>query len=52
MIPKIVSEHQYVVDMIEHTFKETLRKYKCHSGQELLKIRDIQHLYTPVEGQL
>lgn len=46
------SEHQYVVDMIGHTFKENCSNYDIPSEPKLLKIRDIQHLYTPVEGQL
>lgn len=46
------SEHQYVVDMIGHTFKENCANYNIPSEPRLLKIRDIQHLYTPVEGHL
>ncbi|MGM9965960.1 isochorismate synthase [Rummeliibacillus sp. TYF005] len=46
------SEHQYVVDMIGHTFKENCASYTIPSEPRLLKIRDIQHLYTPVEGHL
>ena len=46
------SEHQYVVDMIGNTFKENCSKYDIPSQPKLLKIRDIQHLFTPVEGQL
>lgn len=45
-------EHQYVVEMIGHTFKENCASYHIPSEPQLLKIRDIQHLYTPVEGQL
>lgn len=46
------SEHQYVVDMIGNTFKENCSSYDIPSQPKLLKIRDIQHLFTPVEGQL
>ncbi|WP_397539732.1 isochorismate synthase MenF [Rummeliibacillus pycnus] len=46
------SEHQYVVDMIGNTFKENCSNYDIPSQPKLLKIRDIQHLYTPVEGHL
>ncbi len=46
------SEHQYVVDMIGNTFKENCSSYVIPSQPQLLKIRDIQHLFTPVEGQL
>lgn len=46
------SEHQYVVDMIGKTFKDNCSSYSIPSQPELLKIRDIQHLFTPVEGHL
>ncbi|QPQ29555.1 isochorismate synthase [Lysinibacillus sp. JNUCC 51] len=45
-------EHQYVVDMIAETFRENCIEMKIPDSPRLLKIRDIQHLYTPVEGQL
>ncbi|MGE8001254.1 isochorismate synthase [Lysinibacillus sp. NPDC093190] len=45
-------EHQYVVDMIAETFRKNCVEMKIPDGPRLLKIRDIQHLYTPVEGQL
>ena len=45
-------EHQYVVDMIAETFRKNCTNTKIPAGPRLLKIRDIQHLYTPVEGQL
>ncbi|MFJ7736712.1 isochorismate synthase MenF [Lysinibacillus sp. NPDC097287] len=45
-------EHQYVVDMIAETFRKNCSETKIPTGPRLLKIRDIQHLYTPVEGQL
>lgn len=45
-------EHQYVVDMIAETFRKNCTDMKIPTGPRLLKIRDIQHLYTPVEGQL
>ena len=45
-------EHQYVVDMIAETFRKNCTDLKIPTGPRLLKIRDIQHLYTPVEGQL
>ncbi|WP_342581682.1 isochorismate synthase [Ureibacillus sp. FSL W7-1570] len=49
---KNLIEHQYVVDMIESTFKKLCAQYKVPKRPKLLKIRDIQHLYTPVEGKL
>ncbi|MFC9541941.1 isochorismate synthase MenF [Lysinibacillus sp. NPDC056959] len=45
-------EHQYVVDMIAETFRKNCVEMKVPDSPRLLKIRDIQHLYTPVEGQL
>ncbi|MEG0259944.1 MAG: isochorismate synthase [Lysinibacillus sp.] len=45
-------EHQYVVDMIAETFKKNCTETNIPLMPRLLKIRDIQHLYTPVEGKL
>jgi menaquinone-specific isochorismate synthase len=45
-------EHHYVVEMITHTFEKNCSEVQVPTGPKLLKIRDIQHLYTPVEGQL
>lgn len=45
-------EHHYVVEMITETFEKNCCDVKIPNGPKLLKIRDIQHLYTPVEGQL
>lgn len=50
--PKNRGEHQYVVDMISSIFDEYCESYKLPKKPKLLKIRDIQHLYTPVEGRL
>ncbi|MFC4410297.1 isochorismate synthase MenF [Chungangia koreensis] len=50
--PKNRGEHQYVVDMISSIFDEYCENYKLPKKPKLLKIRDIQHLYTPVEGRL
>ncbi len=50
--PKNRSEHQYVVQMIGDVFQEHCLNPRIPSEPKLLKIRDIQHLYTPVEGQL
>lgn len=49
---KNLQEHQYVVDMIRQSFDENCANYTLPEGPQLLKIRDIQHLFTPVEGQL
>ena len=45
-------EHQYVVDMISQVFEEYCEEVKVPKYPKLMKIRDIQHLYTPVEGTL
>jgi len=45
-------EHHYVVEMITETFKKNCTSIKVPNQPKLLKIRDIQHLYTPVEGVL
>lgn len=50
--PKNGGEHQYVVDMIADTFRKNCVDITLPESPRLLKIRDIQHLYTPVEGQL
>lgn len=49
---KNLGEHQYVVDMIAHTFEQSCTNVVLPNGPQLLKIRDIQHLFTPVEGEL
>jgi len=49
---KNLGEHQYVVEMIADTFAKNCIQYKVPKRPQLLKIRDIQHLYTPVEGKL
>ncbi|MEG0471563.1 MAG: isochorismate synthase [Solibacillus sp.] len=45
-------EHHYVVEMITETFEKNCSDVKVPNRPKLLKIRDIQHLYTPVEGKL
>lgn len=45
-------EHQYVVDMITGVFNQYCDDVKVPKYPKLMKIRDIQHLYTPVEGKL
>ena len=45
-------EHHYVVEMITSTFKQACNEVQVPKGPKLLKIRDIQHLFTPVEGKL
>ncbi|RNF38271.1 isochorismate synthase [Planococcus salinus] len=50
--PKNRSEHQYVVNMISQVFAEHCASMYIPKQPKLMKIRDIQHLYTPVEGKL
>lgn len=45
-------EHHYVVEMISETFLKNCTEFTVPKQPKLLKIRDIQHLYTPVEGTL
>jgi menaquinone-specific isochorismate synthase len=49
---KNLGEHAYVVDMISSIFEQNCREVKMPAGPQLLKIRDIQHLYTPIQGEL
>ncbi|MGO1058742.1 isochorismate synthase [Planococcus sp. FY231025] len=46
------SEHQYVVSMISKVFGAHSTQVSVPKTPKLMKIRDIQHLYTPVEGEL
>lgn len=46
------SEHQYVVDMISTVFAAHCSQQFVPKSPKLMKVRDIQHLYTPVEGEL
>ncbi|WP_391116568.1 isochorismate synthase MenF [Psychrobacillus sp. L3] len=50
--PKNLAEHKYVVDMINKVFEQFCDEVKVPSRPKLLKIRDIQHLHTPIQGQL
>ncbi|MHC0038963.1 isochorismate synthase [Pseudoneobacillus sp. C159] len=43
-------EHQYVVDMIKDALKEHCLEIDIPNQPGLMKMRDIQHLYTPVSG--
>ncbi|OCA91473.1 isochorismate synthase [Bacillus sp. FJAT-27225] len=47
---KNLSEHQYVVDMIREALEETCEIVAIPEKPQLMKVRDIQHLYTPAEG--
>lgn len=45
-------EHQYVVDMISAVFQEYCTDITMLNGPKLMKIRDIQHLFTPIEAKV
>ncbi|WP_432360143.1 isochorismate synthase [Sporosarcina sp. UB5] len=45
-------EHQYVVSMISDVFNKYCSEVLIPKTPKLMKIRDIQHLYTAVEGTL
>lgn len=43
-------EHQYVVNMISQVFQTFCTNIVMPKAPKLMKIRDIQHLFTPIEG--
>lgn len=43
-------EHQFVVDMISNVFNSVCKDVKIPKVPKLMKVRDIQHLLTPVEA--
>lgn len=47
---KNLIEHQYVVDMIREAMEKVCLELDIPSAPTLMKVRDIQHLYTPVVG--
>ena len=48
--PKNLMEHQYVVSMITNALKMVCDQVIVPKAPELMKIRHIQHLFTPVKG--
>lgn len=48
---KNLIEHQYVVEMIKAALEESCDEIILPEKPQLMKIRDIQHLYTPVIGK-
>lgn len=48
---KNLIEHKYVVDMIRQAMEGACEKVILPDRPELMKMRDIQHLYTPVIGK-
>ncbi|WP_245153893.1 isochorismate synthase [Jeotgalibacillus proteolyticus] len=47
---KNLHEHELVVNMISENLRALCQKVEMPSEPTLMKIRDIQHLYTPVTG--
>lgn len=47
---KNLMEHQYVVDMIKEAMEKECNDILLPNKPTLMKMRDIQHLYTPVVG--
>ncbi len=43
-------EHQYVVNMILHAMRDLCNKLESPDRPELLKVKDVQHLFTPISG--
>ena len=48
---KNLTEHQYVVDMIQDAMEETCAEVIIPDHPRLFKLKNIQHLYTPVDRQ-
>ncbi|MEH7013672.1 isochorismate synthase [Neobacillus niacini] len=48
---KNLNEHGFVVEMIKEALEESCEEIILPDRPQLLKIRDIQHLYTPVIGK-
>lgn len=48
---KNLHEHKLVVNMIKEAFEKSCYKVDVPNSPILYKVRDIQHLYTPVTGE-
>ncbi len=48
---KNLMEHRFVVEMIKEALEESCENVILPDKPQLMKIRDIQHLYTPVIGK-
>ena len=48
---KNLIEHQYVVEMIKEALEKSCERVVLPDKPQLMKMRDIQHLYTPVTGK-
>jgi menaquinone-specific isochorismate synthase len=49
---KNLIEHEVVVHMIKESMTELCEKLETPKQPQLYKVRDIQHLYTPVKGKV
>lgn len=49
---KNLIEHAIVVKMIKDSFEECCSEVKVSDHPQLLKTKNIQHLYTPIEGSM
>ncbi|KEZ49770.1 isochorismate synthase [Metabacillus indicus] len=49
---KNLIEHDIVVKMIKDSFEECCSEIRVPDGPQLLKTKNIQHLYTPIEGTM
>ncbi|WML45743.1 isochorismate synthase [Neobacillus sp. PS3-40] len=49
---KNLIEHQFVVEMIQNAMEESCEEVILPANPQLMKMRDIQHLYTPVVGKI
>ena len=49
---KNLAEHDYVVKMISEVFHDFCMDVTMPGKPGLMKIRDIQHLFTPIEGSI
>jgi len=48
---KNLQEHAFVVQMLKDVFEEWCEAVEVHTCPVLFKIKDVQHLYTPVKGE-
>ncbi|WEG11984.1 isochorismate synthase [Pullulanibacillus sp. KACC 23026] len=44
-------EHQFVVQMIQQAMEQYCEDLMIPDRPELLKVKDVQHLYTPIKGK-
>ncbi|KAA0543154.1 isochorismate synthase [Bacillus sp. BGMRC 2118] len=50
--PKNLAEHEFVVDMITNEMKAVCHTITKPDKPSIFKARDIQHLYTPIVGEV